>query len=118
MRKKSGLFIRESVIGLGFLSGLWTAIGINPQTFLLSLAELAVDEVLHDPSVRFIFIILPTLLLLISLITAYKRGRIVGLVSVVLAYASGLIVLESMSFSVFLLIIAIILGLLATSKWH
>ena len=39
MGKKSGLFIRESVIGLGFLTGLWTAIGISPQTVLLSIAE-------------------------------------------------------------------------------
>jgi len=118
MRRKSGLFIRESVIGLGFLSGLWTAIGINPQTILLTLAERTADEVLHDPSVRFFFVILPTVLLLFSVITAYKRGRVTGLVSVLLAYAAGLVVLESWYFSGILLIIGIILGLLATSKWH
>ena len=118
MRKKSGLFIRESVIGLGFLSGLWTAIGINPQTILLALAERTADEVLHDPAVRFFFVILPTVLLLFSVITAYKRGRVTGLVSVLLAYSAGLAVLESMYVTGILLIIAIILGLFATSKWH
>jgi hypothetical protein len=118
MRKKSVLFIRESVIGLGFLSGLWTAIGISPQTFLLALAERSVDEVLHDPSVRFFFVVLPIVLLLLCVITAYKRGRVIGLVSVVIAYAGGLVVLESWYLSCILLVFAIILGLFATSKWR
>ena len=118
MRKKSGLFIRESVIGLGFLPGLWTAIGINPQTVLLTLAERSADEVLHDPSVRFFFVVLPTILLLLSVITAYKRGRIAGLISVFFAYAGGLVVIESLYMSVILLGIAILLGIFATSKWH
>lgn len=118
MRKKSGLFIRESVIGLGFLSGLWTAIGIDPQAVFLALAERSVDEVLHDPSVRFFFVVLPTILLLISVITAYKRGRVTGLVSVIIAFAGGLVVLESLYLSLFLLVLAIILGLFATSKWR
>jgi hypothetical protein len=118
MRKKSGLFIRESVIGLGFLSGLWTAIGINPQTILLTLAEQTADELLHDPYIRFFFVVLPMALLLFSVITAYKRGRVVGLVSVLLAYGAGLCVLESLSLSGVLLIVAIILGIFATSKWH
>ena len=86
MRKKSSLFIRESVIGLGFLTGLWTAIGISPQTVLLSLAERSADVVLHDPSVRFFFVVLPIVLLVLAVITAYKRGRVIGLISVILAY--------------------------------
>jgi hypothetical protein len=118
MRKKSGLFIRESVIGLGFLSGLWTVIGINPQTILLTLAERSADEMLHDPTLRFFFVLLPTILLLLSVITAYKRGRVTGLVSVFFAYAGGLVVLESFYFSGILLFIAIVLGLFATSRWH
>jgi hypothetical protein len=118
MRKKSGLFIRESVIGLGFLSGVWTAIGINPQTVLLTLVERSADEVLHNPSVRFFFVVLPTLLLILSLVTAYKRGRVAGLVSVFFAYVGGLVVLESLYLSGILLVIAILLGLFATSKWH
>jgi hypothetical protein len=118
MRKKSGLFIRESVIGLGFLSGLWIAIGINPQTILLTLVERSADKVLHDPFIGFFFLVLPTLLLLLSLVTAYKRGRVVGLISVFFAYAGGLVVLESLYLSGILLVIAIVLGMCATSRWH
>jgi hypothetical protein len=118
MRKKSGLFIRESVIGLGFLSGVWTAIGINPQTVLLTLIERSADEVLHDPFIGFFFLVLPTVLLLLSLVTAYKRGRVIGLVSVFFAYTGGLVVLESLYVSGVLLVVAIVLGLCATSRWH
>jgi hypothetical protein len=118
MRKKSGLFIRESVIGLGFLTGLWTTIGISPQTVLLALAERSADLVLHDPYVRFFFVVLPTVLLVLAVITAYKRGRVIGLISVILAYAGGLIVLESLYLSGIFLASAIILGFFATSKWR
>jgi hypothetical protein len=118
MRKKSGLFIRESVIGLGFLSGVWTAIGINPQTILLALVENSANLVLHDPFIRLFFVVLPTILLLLSLVTAYKRGRVVGLVSVFFAYAGGLVVLESLYVSGVFLVVAIVLGLFATSRWH
>jgi hypothetical protein len=118
MRKKSGLFIRESVIGLGFLSGVWTAIGISPQTILLTLVERSAYEVLHDPFIGFFFLVLPPVLLLLSLVTAYKRGRVVGLISVFFAYTGGLVVLESLYVSGTLLVIAILLGLFATSRWH
>lgn len=118
MSKKSGLFIRESVIGLGFLSGFWTALGVNPQAVLLALAEHSADLVLHDPAVRIFFVVLPTLLLLLSVITAYKRGRVTGLLSVLIAYAGGLVALESMYFSCILLTAAIILGLFATTSWR
>jgi hypothetical protein len=118
MSKKSGLFIRESVIGLGFFSGLWTSIGINPQTILLNMAESSTDAVLHDPSVRLFFVILPTILLLFSVITAYRRGKLMGLFSVIIAYAGGLSILNSPVFSVFLLVIAVIVGFFATTKWH
>ncbi len=116
MGKKSGLFIRESVIGLGFLTGLWTAIGISPQTVLLSIAERSADVILHDPSVRFFFVLLPIILLVAAVITAYKGGRVIGLISVVLAYCGGLVVLESLNLSGIFLISAILLGFFATSR--
>ena len=62
--------------------------------------------------------VLPTILLLLSVITAYKRGRVAGLVSVFFAYAGGLVVLESLYLSGVLLVIAILLGIFATSKWR
>jgi hypothetical protein len=115
MQKKSKLFIWESVIGLGFLSGIWTAAGINPQTIILGLVEKSTETVYPDPVISTLILVLPTIILIISIITAYRRGKIPGLFSVIIAYVSGLLVLSSTWPAILLLCCAIGIGILATS---
>jgi predicted branched-subunit amino acid permease len=116
MAKKSGLFIRQFVIGLGFLSGIFTAIGIDPQVILLRIIGNAVGSVYPDPQVSYMFFILPTVLLLISLIAAFMKGKVLGLVSVVVAYCSGVLIFISAVLSIMLLLLAVALGFLATNR--
>jgi ABC-type multidrug transport system permease subunit len=116
MTKKSSLFIRQFVIGLGFFSGLWTAIGIDPQATVLRIVAEAVDTVYPDPNVRWLFIVLPTILLAISITGAYLKGRVLGIVSVVVAYLAGLSILVSFWTALVLLIIAVVIGYLATNQ--
>ena len=63
-----------------------------------------------------LFIILPTLLLLISVWGAYKKGKTLGLASVLIAYVAGLSVLVALWTSMLLLIAAIVTGYLATGR--
>ncbi|WAC04721.1 MAG: hypothetical protein OS112_09715 [Methanoregula sp.] len=116
MAKKSNVFIRESVIGLGFLSGIFTAIGIDPQQLIISGIGNAVGSIYPDPEISSLFIILPTILLVISLVTAYLKGRIMGLVSVLIAYCSGIIILFSIVPALILLAGAIVIGYFATNR--
>ena len=116
MAKKSSLFIRQSVIGLGFLSGIFTAIGIDPQDALIGIAGDAVSSLYPEPGVRYLFLVIPTLLLLISIYTAYRLGGILGLVSVVIAYFSGLAVFSSITSAIILLAVAVVLAYLATNR--
>ncbi|MCX6686096.1 MAG: hypothetical protein NTV10_05580 [Methanoregula sp.] len=116
MAKKSGLFIRQFVIGLGFLSGIFTAIGIDPQVILLRIIGNAVGSVYPDPQVSYMFFILPIILLLISLIAAFMKGKVLGLVSVVVAYCSGVLIFISAVLSIMLLLLAVALGFLATNR--
>jgi hypothetical protein len=116
MAKKSGLFIRQFVIGLGFLSGIFTAIGIDPQVILLRIIGNAVGSVYPGPQVSYMFFILPTVLLLISLIAAFMKGKVLGLVSVVVAYCSGVLIFISAVLSIMLLLLAVALGFLATNR--
>lgn len=116
MAKKSSLFIRQFVIGLGFLSGLFTAIGFDPQDEIIKAIGGSVTAIYPDPQVSYLFILLPTVLFVISVITAYLKGGILGLVSVVVAYFSGLSVLASLSLALVLLVIAAALGYLATNR--
>jgi hypothetical protein len=116
MAKRSRAYIWQFVIGLGLLSGIWTAIGIDPETVILNVLGNMVGAVYSDPGVRSLLLILPMILLVISIIGAYRRGRVLGLISVIIAYISGLFILVSIMISAILLIIAIITGYLATNR--
>jgi predicted branched-subunit amino acid permease len=116
MAKRSRAYIWQFVIGLGLLSGIWTAIGIDPEAVILNALGNMVGDVYSDPEVRSLLLILPTILLVISIMGAYRRGRGLGLISVIIAYISGFFILISIMISAILLIIAIITGYLATNR--
>ena len=116
MAKRSRAYIWQFVIGLGFISGVWTAIGIDPEAVILNVVGDIIGTVYSDPGFRSLLIILPTVLLVISVIGAYRRGRVLGLISVIVAYISGLAILVSIMTSAILLIVAVIIGYLATNR--
>ena len=116
MAKRSKAYIWQFVIGLGFLSGVWTAIGIDPGAVILDVLGDMIGTLYSDPVVRSLFLILPTALLVVSIISAYRKGKVLGLISVIMAYCAGLVIIVSTGTSLLLLIIAIIIGYLATSR--
>ncbi|MCX6683341.1 MAG: hypothetical protein NTZ37_01230 [Methanoregula sp.] len=116
MAKKSRTYIWQFVIGLGFLSGLWTAIGIDPQETILNILGNAANSVYADPAIRFLLLLLPTILLILSIMGAYKKGKVLGLISVIVAYIAGLFILISTMTALVFLGIAIIIGYLATNR--
>jgi hypothetical protein len=116
MAKKSRTYIWQFVIGFGFLSGLWTAIGIDPQAVILDVLGNVVDTVYSDPAIRSLFLILPMILLLLSVLGAYTRGRFPGLISVIVAYLAGLLFLVSTVTALVFLGIAIIIWYLAPNR--
>lgn len=116
MAKKSRTYIWQFVIGLGFLSGLWTAIGIDPQAVIVGVLGNLVDSVYSDPAIRSLFLILPTILLFLSILGAYTRGRLLGLISVILAYLAGLFILVSAATALVFFGVAIIIGYLAPDR--
>ena len=79
MAKKSKEYIWQFVIGLGFLSGVWTAIGIDPGAVILNVLGDMIGTLYSDPVVRSLFLILPTALLVVSIISAYRKGKVLGL---------------------------------------
>jgi membrane-bound ClpP family serine protease len=116
MAKKSQTYIWQFVIGLGFLSGFWTSVGIDPQAVFLNTLGNVVYTFYSDPMVRSIFLILPTILIIISILSAYKKGRFLGIISVSMAYIAGLVILVSTITALVLLTIAIITGYLAPKR--
>jgi hypothetical protein len=116
MARRSKTYLWQIVIGFGFLSGVWTAIGIDPEEVILNLLGTAITAAYPDPTIRALFIVLPTILLLWSVYQAYRKGRVFGLVAVLLAYMAGLSVLLSLTTTIVLLTAALIVGYLATNR--
>lgn len=116
MASKSKKYIWQSVIGLGFLSGLWTAIGVDPEQIVIGALSSVADVLYPNPDIRYLFVILPTILLLISIYGAYSKGKIFGLLSVIVAYCAGLLILSSTVTALLLLLCAIVFGWLATNR--
>ena len=116
MAKKSRTYIWQFVIGLGFLSGLWTAIGIDPREMILNILGNAAGSVYSDPAIRFLLLILPTILFILSILGAYKKGKVPGLISVIVAYFAGLSILIPTFTALVFPGIAIIIGYLATNR--
>ncbi len=116
MGRKAKNYIWQSVIGLGFLSGLWTAIGFDPEQVLITAVSAVIDKAYPDPTIRWLFILLPTVLLLVSVWGAYRNGKMLGLVSVILAYVAGLLILGTTGLALLLLIGALVCGWVATDR--
>ncbi|HNX17799.1 MAG TPA: hypothetical protein PKM50_05680 [Methanoregula sp.] len=116
MAKKFKRFFWQSVIGLGFLSGLWTAVGIDPEEILISALGSLVTTVAPDPTLRALFLILPTLLLIGSVIGAYRTAKVPGLISALVAYISGLVILTSVITGFALLAAAVIIAFCSTRR--
>ena len=116
MAKKFHHFIWQFVIGLGFLSGLWTAVGIDPEGLLIAALGSAVSTISPDPALRALFLILPTLLLIGSVIGAYRKGKVPGLISVLVAYGAGLVIMSSAIIGLVLLGLAVLLAYYSTRK--
>src|SRR5512136_1524515 len=116
MTKKSKTYIWQFVIGLGLLSGIWTAVGIDPTSVILNVLGDMVGSIYSDPGVRALFLIIPVILLVVSILGAYRQGKVLGLISVIIAYGAGLFILISTITSLVLFCVAIFMGYLATNR--
>lgn len=116
MARRSRTYLWQFVISLGFLSGVWTAIGLDPEEVILNAVGTAVTAVYPDDTLRTLFIVLPTALLLFSAYGAYRKGKIPGIVAVIVAYLAGLSILVSLATTLVLLAAALVIGYLTTNR--
>jgi len=114
MTKRFHRFIWQFIIGFGFLSGLWTAIGINPESILITSLVSAISKLSSDPAIRIFFVFLPIIILIISVIGAYRNGRVPVLIAVFVAYLAGLVILLSALLGLTFLFVAIVIAYYST----
>lgn len=107
---KSDVYVRESVIGLGFFSGLLFSIGTNPEHAIFGALETVANQLAPNPLWEVFFVLVSILLTLLAIRKSYDGGGIVGLAAVVIGFGAGAFL---NSVGGYLLVLAILLGLIA-----
>jgi hypothetical protein len=92
LRNTKKLFLKETVIGFGFLSGLWMHLGFDPSTFVAVYLQklLIAVEPQYENIIKIVFLYGPIVLTLFSVFMAYRRAGYFGLLAVLLAFLAGL----------------------------
>jgi hypothetical protein len=97
------------IVGLGFLSGLWIAVGINPGAIFSSVLAGAADFLVPGPAL--LIWLGAALCLGFALAVAYDRRGLFGLSTVGLGFLGGSLILVSPVPAVILLAVGLVLGL-------
>ncbi len=117
MTRNFSTIIKEIIIGFGFLNGLWFAIGTSPETEILGFINKYVG--LLPEILQKILMIIPFVLIgltIITILSIYHKGRVLGIIAVLLAFISGAIVLKYWKISLIILLVSIIIGLIGFKK--
>lgn len=115
MARRTQVFLRESVILFGFLSGLFLAIGVNPGAELLELLREIVENLFGGSgAIELAFTLAPLALVGIAFHLIWKRGGWLGFLAVALAFFAGLWLLAAPRRAAIVLVGALALGVVAT----
>ena len=101
------VFVQESVIGLGFLSGFWIYAGVDPTAEIVKSLSIIVPEM---SGFLWLLVVVATI---ISIAGAYSMGGRLGLLAVFLAFLGGIFI---GSWGILLLVVGMILGPIAATQ--
>lgn len=107
--KSRSRILRELVIGFGFLSGVWTALGINPAEKIMEFIRPIIENV--HPLAKTILIAVPLCITIYMLARIYIQGGIIGALAVFAAFIAGTFLFTATITSIIVLGCALILGL-------
>ena len=107
-------FIRVFVIGLGFMSGFWIAVGVNPEAVMTNAFAEAAKSILAGSEI-FIWLV-PIVALVISVLGAFATGGWLGLIAVGIAFIGGIVFIKYTVASLVIVGVAIILGFVASTE--
>jgi hypothetical protein len=114
-RRRTQLFLKESVILFGFLNGVFFSLGVNPGQTLFAVAAEILDTLTGgNGGVRLALTLAPLALLGFALYLIHKRAGWLGFVAVGAAFLSGLWLLSEPMTAFILILTAVGIGLVAT----
>jgi hypothetical protein len=113
---KSEVFFREFIVGLGFISGFWIALGVNPEAIIFESLRTVMETLNPDSGFSFMFTLFPLLLTIGSVVGAYAMGGKIGMIAIGIAFVGGLLLISAPLFSVILMVIAMMIGSVAVEN--
>lgn len=106
----------DKKIGLGFLSGLWIAVGIDPQAEIFKAFDTILKTLNPDSGFGFLFFVIPIIILICLILGTYFMGGKLGLIAVTFGFLGGLLILASPLISIILLFLGMGLGVIAVES--
>lgn len=116
MNASKGLpyFVRVIVLGFGFFSGLWIAVGVDPEIELIKAFAGWANST--KAGLGELFWMIPIFSSAASVFAAYTIGGWIGLLAVGFAFFGGLMIIYWAIPALFFIIIAVILGMIASKR--
>jgi len=115
MSNKGEKFTREFVMGFGFLSGIFLAVGVDPEGEIIKVLIELLSQYNPELALTYsiIFGIISILILIVTIFASYNFGGIIGLIAIFCAFLGGLIILFNIYIGFILLLIGLFLGPIA-----
>lgn len=114
-RRRTQVFLKESVVLFGFLNGLFVGIGVNPAATILGVVEESLVSLAGGNGyVQLALTLLPLILLAFALYMIWRRGGWLGFVAVACAFLAGLWLLAAPVTATVMLAASFLLGYIAT----
>lgn len=111
---KGEIFVREFVVGFGFLSGLFARLGGDPESIAISTIFKALEPLVPYAGMLAVLFAIMSLIEPVSrLLAGYNVGGFLGIIAIVLGFLAGYAIMQNTSIGVPLLMVAIVFGYLS-----
>lgn len=103
-------YSHKYVLLFGFLSGLWLAVGIDPEAIVID-SVLDVVKILYSEfKFGFMFYLIPILGTITSILGAYIEGGSIGSIAVIFAFIGGFSILIHPTIGIIFVLVGVLLG--------
>jgi hypothetical protein len=118
MKRRVARFLEEFIVIFGYGTGLFMAVGFNPQEGILNGAEVFIKTILPDPLIRFGVSLFLLLLLVMSVRKAFDTGGPAGIFAIAMGLLAGLSTPLTPIVGLGMLLLALFTGYIAVWGWR
>jgi hypothetical protein len=118
MKRRVARFLEEFVVIYGYGTGLFMAVGFNPQEDIFKGAEVFIGTILPDPLIRFGVGLFLLLLLVLSVRKAFVTGGPAGIFAIAMGLLAGLSTPITPLAGLGMLALALVTGYIAVWGWR